>query len=136
VQNDFLSVWVDHDVQNLSLDYLLGTMELDGRGVRIEHDVPYRTFLTQLPNTAPCEEPDACGFLQCEEASLMPTGSSNSTGDSSEELPRPSPNPRPVEGPALQQPESQQVPGAILIPPPAPPNLQPVQQPEGIPADQ
>jgi hypothetical protein len=144
VQNDFLSVWVDHDVQNLSLDFLLGTMELDGRGVRIEHDVPYRTFLTQLPNTAPCEEPDACGFLQCEEASLMPTGSSNSTGEnSSEELPRPSPNQRPIEGPALQQPESppvqqpeSEVPGAILIPPPVPPNLQPVQQPEGLPADQ
>ena len=48
VQNDFLSVWVDHDVQELSLDFELGTMELDGRGIRIEHDQPLKTFLTQL----------------------------------------------------------------------------------------
>ena len=40
VQNDFLSVWVDHEVQELSLDFDLGTMELDGRGMRIEHNQP------------------------------------------------------------------------------------------------
>jgi hypothetical protein len=127
VQNDFLSVWVDHDVQELSLDYLLGTMELDGRGVRIEHEMPYRTYLTQLPNTAPCEEPDACGFMQCVEASMDDAGSSKSTGDanSGEELPRPSPVPRPMDGPALQQPDSE-TPGAILIPPPSPPPSEPV----------
>jgi len=126
-QNDFLSVWVDHDVQELSLDYLLGTMELDGRGVRIEHDVPYRTYLTQLPNTAPCEEPDACGFMQCVEASMDEAGSSKSSGDAKagEELPRPSPIPRPMDGPALQQPESES-PGAILIPPPSLPDSEPV----------
>lgn len=60
VQNDFLSVWVDHEVQRLNLDFVLGTMELDNSGLRIEHDQPLRTFLTNLPNTVPCELPDAC----------------------------------------------------------------------------
>jgi hypothetical protein len=122
VQNDFLSVWVDHEVQELSLDFLLGTMELDGRGVRIEHSEPYRAFLTQLPCTAPCELPDACALLQCEEASLNPGASAESNGLSpnEQELPRPSPIPRPAEGPALQQPASAE-PAAPLLPPPTPP---------------
>ena len=66
VQNDFLSVWVDHDVQELSLDFELGTMELDGRGIRIPHEQPLRTFLFNLPYTAPWEEPDACAMMNCE----------------------------------------------------------------------
>jgi hypothetical protein len=66
VQNDFLSVWVDHEVQQLNLDFDLGVMELDARGVRIEHKEPLRTFLTNLPCTVPCEEPDACAFMKAE----------------------------------------------------------------------
>jgi hypothetical protein len=68
VQNDFLSVWVDHEVQQLNLDFDLGVMELDARGVRIEHNQPLKTFLTNLPCTAPCEDPDACGFMNVEMA--------------------------------------------------------------------
>src|SRR6185436_2067449 len=60
VQNDFLSVWVDHEVQQLNLDFDLGVMELDARGVQIEHNHPLRTFLTNLPCTTQCEDPDAC----------------------------------------------------------------------------
>jgi hypothetical protein len=60
VQNDFLSVWVDHDVQRLNLDYDLGIMELDHRGVRIEHKEPLRSFLNWAPSPPPCECPDAC----------------------------------------------------------------------------
>ncbi len=126
VQNDFLSVWVDHDVQELSLDFELGTMELDGRGVRIEHNQPLRTYLTQLPCTAPCEEPEPCAFLQSEEASLNSgdsAGSSDHHGQ--EELPRPSPNPRQTEGPALQGPASTP-PGPGLLPPPADPSSEPL----------
>jgi hypothetical protein len=41
-------------------------MELDARGVRIEHKEPLRTFLTNLPCTVPCEEPDACAFMKAE----------------------------------------------------------------------
>ncbi len=70
VQNDFLSVWVDHEVQQLNLDYDLGVMELDARGVRIEHNQPLRTFLANLPCTAPCEDPDACAFLNAEMESM------------------------------------------------------------------
>jgi Outer membrane efflux protein len=72
VQNDFLSVWVDHEVQQLNLDFDLGVMELDARGVRIEHNQPLRTFLTNLPCTTPCEDPDACEFLNAEMASMNP----------------------------------------------------------------
>jgi hypothetical protein len=60
VQNDFLSVWVDHDVQRLQLDFDLGIMELDERGVRMEHEVPLRSFLNEAPFPVPCELPDAC----------------------------------------------------------------------------
>jgi hypothetical protein len=70
VQNDFLSVWVDHEVQQLNLDFDLGVMELDTRGVRIEHNQPLKTFLTNLPCTVPCEDPDACEFLNAEMASM------------------------------------------------------------------
>lgn len=60
VQNDFLSVWVDHEVQRLNLDYDLGIMELDNRGIRIEHDQSLKTFLTEAPFPVPCELPNAC----------------------------------------------------------------------------
>jgi hypothetical protein len=76
VQNDFLSVWVDHEVQQLNLDFDLGVMELDVRGVRIEHKEPLRTFLTNLPRTVPCEDPDACAFMNGEvarENELLPS---------------------------------------------------------------
>src|SRR4051812_6527123 len=69
VQNDFLSVWVDHEVQSLNLDFDLGVMELDPRGVRVEHNQPLRTFLANLPPTVPCEDPDACALLNAESAS-------------------------------------------------------------------
>jgi hypothetical protein len=61
VQNDFLSVWVDHFVQTLQLDFDLGVMELDESGLRIDHRQPLRSFLENLPATAPpCECPDTC----------------------------------------------------------------------------
>ncbi len=60
VQNDFLSVWVNQEVQRLSLDFNLGTMELDPQGIRIEHDQPLRVYLADLPATVPCECPNAC----------------------------------------------------------------------------
>jgi hypothetical protein len=60
VQNDFLSVWVDHEVQQLNLDFDLGVMELDHRGIRVPHQQPLRDFLVNLPNTVPCEYPEYC----------------------------------------------------------------------------
>ncbi len=49
VQNDFLSVWVDYSVQQLALEFDLGILELDPRGVRIDSEVPYTSYLTNLP---------------------------------------------------------------------------------------
>jgi hypothetical protein len=88
VQNDFLSVWVDHEVQQLNLDFDLGVMELDARGVRIEHKLPLKTFLTNLPCTAPCEDPDACAFLNAELADINQPGvSSHVAGESGPAFP-------------------------------------------------
>lgn len=122
VQNDFLSVWVDHDVQELVLDFELGTMELDGRGIRIPHDQPLKTFLFNLPDSVPYEEPNACAMMQCEGGVLqeiLPPSGENPDGNNSEELPRPSPMPRQVDGPVFESPST--VPGPGLLPPPIPP---------------
>lgn len=49
VQNDFLSVWVNHYVQQLSLELDLGLMDVARNGVRIENNVPFQTYLIGLP---------------------------------------------------------------------------------------
>ncbi|MEX2139907.1 MAG: TolC family protein [Pirellulales bacterium] len=36
VQNDFLSVWVNHEVERLNLDFNLGTMQIDNRGMWVD----------------------------------------------------------------------------------------------------
>jgi hypothetical protein len=64
VQNDFLSVWVDHEVQRLSLDFDLGIMELDENGIRIEHAQPLRTFVAAGSCNVPYELPDACDDVE------------------------------------------------------------------------
>lgn len=45
VQNDFLSVWVNYEVQRLGLDQDLGVMELDRAGLRRNHDVPLAAYI-------------------------------------------------------------------------------------------
>jgi hypothetical protein len=123
VQNDFLSVWVDHEVQQLSLDFVLGTMELDGRGIRIEHNQPYKAFLANLPNTVPCEDPDACAQLQCESAGKTETlpapQAANETEISPPAAPAQSPVTTPGVGPAIPPPPEHPPTGAELLPPPA-----------------
>jgi hypothetical protein len=76
VQNDFLSVWVDQEVQRLQLDFDLGVMELDPNGLRIEHSVPLRSFLENLPPTAPWEIPDACAARETVTGEALPSGES------------------------------------------------------------
>jgi hypothetical protein len=93
VQNDFLSVWVDHDVQRLQLDFDLGIMELDGRGVRIDHDQPIKSFLNNAPFPLPCERPDACAPAQENEVQQI------DVAPAEEELPIP---PR-LDAPALRE---------------------------------
>jgi DNA-binding MarR family transcriptional regulator len=63
VQNDFLSVWVDNEVQRLQLDFDLGIMQIDASGLRVEHDQPLAAFAENLPNTAPCEFPEPCAAV-------------------------------------------------------------------------
>ncbi|MFV2067366.1 MAG: hypothetical protein ACC645_10330, partial [Pirellulales bacterium] len=66
VQNDFLSVWVNYEVQRIGLDFDLGTMQLDPQGMWIDPG----TFLGQvqleegetdllLPEGLPGEPPEA-----------------------------------------------------------------------------
>jgi hypothetical protein len=45
VQNDFLSVWVNYEVQRMSLEYDLGVMELDAFGIRVEQKTPLADYL-------------------------------------------------------------------------------------------
>ncbi|BBO35106.1 TolC family protein [Lacipirellula parvula] len=45
VQNDFLSVWVNYEVQRQALDFDLGVMELDSAGIRREHEAPLTAYI-------------------------------------------------------------------------------------------
>jgi hypothetical protein len=52
-QNDFLSVWVDYEIQRLLLDFDLGTMQLDERGMWID---PGAITANNLPGIGVDEE--------------------------------------------------------------------------------
>lgn len=94
VQNDFLSVWVDHEVQRLQLDYDLGIMELNASGQRIEHTQPLRAFVDDGMCLAPCELPSPCH----EAASDLPL-----TPDENESNPLPSLDLLPEEPPSFEE---------------------------------
>jgi len=49
VQNDFLSVWVNYQVQRMNLEVDLGVMELQPNGLRMENKIPLETYLIDLP---------------------------------------------------------------------------------------
>ncbi len=49
VQNDFLSVWVNYELQRLNLEADLGIMELAPNGLRIENGIPLEMYLENLP---------------------------------------------------------------------------------------
>jgi hypothetical protein len=59
VQNDFLSVWVNYELQRRFLDLDLGTMRLDERGVWID---PGRITLDYDPFASLCEDPTPAGL--------------------------------------------------------------------------
>jgi hypothetical protein len=110
VQNDFLSVWVDHEVQRLNLDFDLGIMELDGSGIRIEHEQPLRTFLAAPPCRVPYELPSPCADV--------------STGDSSEgEVANPDITNDEVENPDVTVPPVTEEQGPELLPEPRSANV-------------
>jgi hypothetical protein len=85
VQNDFLSVWVDQEVQRLQLDFELGIMELDNAGLRIEHNQPLKSFLAELPNSAPFELPSPCEGVVADSCVPAPV----ETDETMETLPEP-----------------------------------------------
>lgn len=57
-QNDFLSVWVNFEVQRLGLDFELGTMRLDERGVWIDPG-PIEYPAKASPGEVVAEDPEA-----------------------------------------------------------------------------
>jgi hypothetical protein len=123
VQNDFLSVWVDHEVQTLNLDFDLGVMELDPRGVRIAHNQPLKTFLLNLPCTAPCEDPDACAMMNAEVAGMKQMFASPQLEISDEKLQESMPWPGPQSAGPTEPAAPSAAPAAPsdiqLLPPPA-----------------
>lgn len=49
VQNDFLSVWVNYQVQQLGLEFDLGILEIQPGGIRADAQPSYTAFLENLP---------------------------------------------------------------------------------------
>jgi hypothetical protein len=94
VQNDFLSVWVDHEVQRLQLDFELGIMELSTNGERIEHTHPLRAFVDDGMCLAPFELP-----APCDEA----TADMPESPDENESNPLPSLDLLPEEAPSFEE---------------------------------
>jgi hypothetical protein len=54
VQNDFLSVWVNTEVQRMGLEFDLGVMELDAAGLRRDADVPFAAFIAGAQQIREC----------------------------------------------------------------------------------
>lgn len=71
VQNDFLSVWVNYEVQRLNLEVDLGVMELAPNGLRIENDIPLETYLAGLPLNSSDLGPFVMKTLQTEAIELV-----------------------------------------------------------------
>jgi hypothetical protein len=101
-------------------------MELDSRGIRIPHEQPLKTYLTEVPCKVPCELPDACAPVppqperqELQQPELLPdppsTSSPISTGAS---LPRPSPQLRIPETPESEVDFAVPSEGPKLLPPP------------------
>jgi len=109
VQNDFLSVWVNYEVQRLGLDQDLGVMELDRAGLRRNHDVPLAAFIAgaEAIRKSLCSQGDlypgvgqvyeAAPAVQSEGGELLPPASPEPPGerqfDDAEPLPPPLINP-------------------------------------------
>lgn len=96
VQNDFLSVWVNYEVQRLGLEFDLGVMELDPMGMRIDNPMSYADYLSAVcrpqrvdgveaaPDEAPLDSP-----------LRWPEGVAPPAEPTQEKLPEPRANPEP-----------------------------------------
>jgi hypothetical protein len=54
VQNDFLSVWVNYEVQRMILELDLGVMELDAGGLRRDTGVPFAAYIEGAQRLRDC----------------------------------------------------------------------------------
>jgi hypothetical protein len=54
VQNDFLSVWVNTEVQRMGLEFDLGVMELDAAGLRRDPGVPLAAYIAGAQQIRDC----------------------------------------------------------------------------------
>ena len=77
VQNDFLSVWVNYEVQRQALDFDLGIMELDSAGVRREHEAPLTAYIAGA---------EAIRAQLCSSSDLVPTLAKPLAGPQREEI--------------------------------------------------
>lgn len=77
VQNDFLSVWVNYEVQRQALDFDLGIMELDSAGVRREHQAPLTAYIAGA---------EAIRAQLCSSSDLVPTLAKPLAGPHKEEI--------------------------------------------------
>ncbi len=121
VQNDFLSVWVNHEVQRLALEYDLGIMELDRTGLRCDHDVQFESFIAGAQKIRDC---------LCNASDLYP-----GVGQVYEAAPAVSRMQGETIEPLLQQPESLIPEGGETLPSPTLPSI-PLPPPHELPDDQ
>jgi hypothetical protein len=121
VQNDFLSVWVNHEVQKLGLEYDLGIMELDRTGLRCDHDVQFDVFIVGAQKIRDC---------LCNASDLYP-----GVGQVFQAAPAVSEMRGEAIEPLLQQPESLVPEGGESLPVPSAPSI-PLPPPHELPDDQ
>ena len=126
VQNDFLSVWVNYEVQRLSLEFDLGVMQLDPNGMRMENPMNYADYLAELDCRLANPEASSGSSDEAEEIPLrLPDG----VAPPAEVLPPPQSGPS---GPLLQQPASEIILTTYEQSPPV--SLPPI-APDGEPVD-
>lgn len=107
VQNDFLSVWVNYEVQRMNLEVDLGVMELSPTGLRLENNISLETYLVNLPINSSDLGPIVTEKLLCERVELShpesilpgPTPSDENNDGNTEDIER------------LPPPSEEQIPG-------------------------
>jgi hypothetical protein len=126
VQNDFLSVWVNNEVERLSLDFNLGTMQLDEQGMWIDPRSAVGTAGIAPYDWLACRKN---GCMPCDFAPLMRQNQRQPPDKAAtpEAVP-PGTDAPPLPPPALQSPREE-------LPPPKPADVQTLQWPSNIVPD-
>lgn len=98
VQNDFLSVWVNYEVQRLSLEQDLGVMQLAPNGLRIENNIPFDTYMASVTLNSSDLGPIVMEKLLSQQVELVqPPTSLPDTETYEQPMPEAQPLPPPVE---------------------------------------